>query len=165
VTVLPVLTMPAGDITHPVPDLTGYITEGQVVLSAEVHASGTYPPVDPLASLSRLMRKGAGPGRTRADHPAFAAQLIAALARSRQVRELADLIGRPALSPTDLRFLDLDDAFRHRFLAQGTEENRSLDESLDRAWAVLLALPRSQLGMLPADLLDDHARPQDEEPT
>jgi V/A-type H+-transporting ATPase subunit B len=165
VTVLPVLTMPAGDITHPVPDLTGYITEGQVVLSAEVHASGTYPPVDPLASLSRLMRKGAGPGRTRADHPAVAAQLIAALARSRQVRELADLIGRPALSPTDLRFLDLDDAFRHRFLAQGTEENRSLDESLDRAWEVLLALPRSQLGMIPADLLDDHARPQDEEPT
>ncbi|MCX4404560.1 hypothetical protein ACFV8Z_17220 [Streptomyces sp. NPDC059837] len=111
------------------------------------------------------MRKGAGPGRTRADHPAVAAQLIAALARSRQVRELADLIGRPALSPTDLRFLDLDDAFRHRFLAQETKENRSLDESLDRAWEVLLTLPRSQLGMMPADLLDDHARPQDEEPT
>ncbi|WP_330433995.1 V-type ATP synthase subunit B [Streptomyces sp. NBC_00825] len=165
VTVLPVLTMPAGDITHPVPDLTGYITEGQVVLSPDVHSTGTYPPVDPLASLSRLMRKGAGPGRTRADHPAVAAQLTAALARSRQVRELADLIGRPALSPTDLRFLDLDDAFRRRFLTQGTDENRSLDEALGRAWEVLLTLPRSQLGMIPADLLDAHTPPRGEEPT
>jgi V/A-type H+-transporting ATPase subunit B len=164
VTVLPVLTMPAGDITHPVPDLTGYITEGQIVLSAEAHAAGTYPPVDPLASLSRLMRKGTGAGRTRADHPAVAAQLIAALARSRQVRELADLIGRSALSPTDLRHLDLENAVRHRFLAQGTKENRSLDESLDRAWEVLLTLPRSQLGMIPADLLDAHAPPRGEGP-
>ncbi|MGW1130809.1 V-type ATP synthase subunit B [Streptomyces griseoluteus] len=163
VTVLPVLTMPAGDITHPVPDLTGYITEGQIVLSTDAQAEGTYPPVDPLASLSRLMRKGTGRGRTRADHPAVAAQLIAALARSRQVRELADLIGRSALSPTDLRHLDLEDAFRHRFLAQGTDENRSLDDSLDRAWEVLLTLPRSELGMLPADLLDAHAPPRDQE--
>ncbi|MFE3632732.1 V-type ATP synthase subunit B [Streptomyces sp. NPDC059168] len=159
VTVLPVLTMPAGDITHPVPDLTGYITEGQIVLSAEAHAVGAYPPVDPLASLSRLMRRGAGAGRTRADHPDVAAQLIAALARSRQVRELADLIGRPALSPTDLRHLDLADVFRERFLAQGATENRSLDESLDRAWEVLLTLPRSQLGMLPARLLDARRPP------
>ncbi|MFH9980094.1 V-type ATP synthase subunit B [Streptomyces sp. NPDC017179] len=163
VTVLPVLTMPAGDITHPVPDLTGYITEGQIVLSADVQAVGTYPPVDPLASLSRLMRKGTGAGRTRADHPAVAAQLIAALARSRQVAELADLIGRSALSPADLRLLDLEDTFRNRFLAQGTDEARSLDDSLDRAWEVLLTLPRSQLGMLPADLLDTRAPPQDEE--
>ncbi|MFF9373184.1 V-type ATP synthase subunit B [Streptomyces griseoluteus] len=163
VTVLPVLTMPAGDITHPVPDLTGYITEGQIVLSTDAQAEGTYPPVDPLASLSRLMRKGTGRGRTRADHPAVAAQLIAALARSRQVRELADLIGRSALSPTDLRHLDLEDAFRHRFLAQGADENRSLDDSLDRAWEVLLTLPRSELGMLPADLLDAHAPPRDQE--
>ncbi|MGW0954263.1 V-type ATP synthase subunit B [Streptomyces sp. NPDC002405] len=163
VTILPVLTMPAGDITHPVPDLTGYITEGQIVLSAEVQAVGTYPPVDPLASLSRLMRKGTGAGRTRADHPAVAAQLIAALARSRQVAELADLIGRSALSPADLRLLDLEDAFRNRFLVQGTDEERSLDDSLDRAWEVLLTLPRSQLGMLPADLLDSRTPPQDEE--
>ena len=96
--------MPAGDITHPVPDLTGYITEGQIVLSAEVHARGVYPPVDPLASLSRLMRRGAGPGRTRDDHLDVAAQLLAALARARRSRELAELVGaggaqrdRPAL--------------------------------------------------------------------
>ncbi|MEU6611377.1 V-type ATP synthase subunit B [Streptomyces shenzhenensis] len=154
VTVLPVLTMPAGDITHPVPDLTGYITEGQIVLSAEVHASGAYPPVDPLSSLSRLMRKGVGAGRTRPDHPAVAAQLTAALARSRQVRELADLIGRPALSPADQRFLDLEDVFRRRFLAQGTDENRSMYESLNGAWDVLLTLPRGELGMIPAELLN-----------
>ncbi|MFE5403036.1 V-type ATP synthase subunit B [Streptomyces sp. NPDC056580] len=163
VTVLPVLTMPAGDITHPVPDLTGYITEGQIVLSADVQAAGTYPPVDPLASLSRLMRKGTGAGRTRADHPAVAAQLTAALARSRQVAELVDLIGRAALSATDLRHLDLQGAFRDRFLAQGADEDRSLGDSLDRAWEVLLTLPRSQLGMLPADLLDAHAPPPREQ--
>jgi V/A-type H+-transporting ATPase subunit B len=157
VTVVPVLTMPAGDITHPVPDLTGYITEGQIVLSGETHAHGVYPPVDPLASLSRLMRKGAGAGRTRDDHPYVAAQLIAALARARQVRELADLIGRTALSPTDRRYLDLQDAFLRGFLAQGADDKRPLEDSLDRAWDVLLSLPRGQLGMIPAALLDAHA--------
>jgi V/A-type H+-transporting ATPase subunit B len=164
VTVLPVLTMPAGDVTHPVPDLTGYITEGQIVLSAEVHARGTYPPVDSLGSLSRLMRKGAGKGRTREDHPHVAAQLIAALARAREVRELADLIGRAALSAIDHRYLDLEGAFLHRFLAQGSGENRPLDEALDRAWEVLLTLPASQLGMIPAALLDARRGPGDDHP-
>ncbi|MFD0274264.1 V-type ATP synthase subunit B [Kitasatospora sp. NPDC127111] len=154
VTVLPVLTMPAGDITHPVPDLTGYITEGQMVLSHEVHARGVYPPLDALSSLSRLMRRGAGPGRTREDHLDVAAQLLAALARARQVHELADLIGRSALSPADLRYLELDEAYPHRFLAQRPDENRPLDEALNQAWEVLLSLPRSQLTMLPSELLD-----------
>ncbi|MFH8387204.1 V-type ATP synthase subunit B [Kitasatospora sp. NPDC018058] len=156
VTLLPVLTMPAGDITHPVPDLTGYITEGQIVLSHEAHARGVYPPVDALSSLSRLMRKGAGPGRTRSDHLDVAAQLLAALARARQVRELADLVGRSALSPTDLRYLDLDEVFPDRFLAQRPDENRPLGDALDRAWDVLLTLPRSQLAMLPPEQLDTH---------
>ncbi|WP_326648144.1 MULTISPECIES: V-type ATP synthase subunit B [unclassified Streptomyces] len=156
-TVLPVLTMPAGDITHPVPDLTGYITEGQIVLSPQAHARGVYPPVDPLASLSRLMRKGAGRGRTRADHLDVAAQLLAALARARQIRELADLIGRAALSPTDERYLDLDQAFLDHFLAQRPDENRPFDEALDRAWHVLRTLPRSQLGMIPSEFLDTRA--------
>jgi V/A-type H+-transporting ATPase subunit B len=154
VTVLPVLTMPAGDITHPVPDLTGYIAEGQIVLSGEIHARGVYPPVDALASLSRLMRKGAGEGRTRDDHPDVAAQLIASLARARQVGELADLIGRPALSPIDHRYLELENAYMRGFLDQGAGERRPFDEALDRAWQVLLSLPRSQLGMLPAALFD-----------
>lgn len=142
------------DITHPVPDLTGYITEGQIVLSPQAHARGVYPPVDPLASLSRLMRKGAGRDRTRADHLDVAAQLLAALARARQIRELADLIGRAALSPTDERYLDLDQAFLDHFLAQRPDENRPFDEALDRAWQVLRTLPRSQLGMIPAEFLD-----------
>ncbi|MEV6327847.1 V-type ATP synthase subunit B [Streptomyces sp. NPDC051909] len=153
VTVVPVLTMPAGDITHPVPDLTGYITEGQIVLSNAIHAQGVYPPVDALASLSRLMRKGAGTGRTREDHLPVAAQLIAALARARQARELADLIGEQALSTVDRRYLDLEQGFLRRFLAQRPGEPRSLDESLDEAWQVLLTLPAGELGMLPEDLL------------
>ncbi|WP_079038861.1 V-type ATP synthase subunit B [Streptomyces sp. NBRC 110028] len=156
ITVLPVLTMPAGDITHPVPDLTGYITEGQIVLSREVHARGVYPPVDALSSLSRLMRRGAGPGRTRPDHLDLAAQTLAALARARQVRELSDLVGEAALSPTDRRYLDFDEAFLRRFLHQRYDEARPLDRTLDAAWRVLLALPRGELTMLPAALLDAH---------
>lgn len=156
VTVLPVLTMPAGDITHPVPDLTGYITEGQIVLSRTTHARGVYPPVDALSSLSRLMRKGAGPGRTRPDHLAVAGQLLAALARARQVRELADMVGQPALSPTDRRYLAFDELFLRRFVHQRQDESRTLDQALDSAWRVLLTLPRSELAMLPDDLLDAH---------
>lgn len=154
VTVLPVLTMPGGDITHPVPDLTGYITEGQVVFSAEAHAHGLYPPVDPLASLSRLMRNGAGPGRTRADHLDVAAQLLSALARARQVRDLAELIGVSGLSRTDQAYLDLEQAFRTEVLGQSPGEARTLDDTLDRVWRVLLRLPRSELPMLPASLLE-----------
>ncbi|MER6610395.1 V-type ATP synthase subunit B [Streptomyces sp. NPDC000927] len=156
VTVLPVLTMPAGDITHPVPDLTGYITEGQVVLSRETHAQGVYPPVDALSSLSRLMRKGAGPGRTRDDHLDVAAQLLASLARARQVRELSDLVGETSLSPADRRYLEFDRAFLRRFVDQRPDELRTLDQTLDHAWQVLLTLPRSQLAMLPTALLDAH---------
>ncbi|MGG7569310.1 V-type ATP synthase subunit B [Streptomyces sirii] len=156
VTVLPVLTMPAGDITHPVPDLTGYITEGQIVLSREAHARDVYPPVDALSSLSRLMRKGAGPGRTRPDHLDVAAQLLAALARARKIRELADLVGQSGLSRTDSRYLDFDEAFLRHFVNQRSDELRPLDETLECAWRVLLTLPRSQLSMLPAELLDTH---------
>lgn len=158
VTILPVLTMPAGDITHPVPDLTGYITEGQVVLAPDVHARGVYPPVDPLSSLSRLMRKGAGPGRTRADHLDLAAQLLAALARARQVSELADLVGMAALSPTDRRYLDFEEVFQHDLVDQGWDESRTLAETLDRAWRAALVLPERELVMLPSALLRDHAK-------
>jgi V/A-type H+-transporting ATPase subunit B len=161
VTVLPVLTMPAGDITHPVPDLTGYITEGQIVLSAEAQAHGVYPPVEPLSSLSRLMRSGAGPGRTRADHLDVAAQVMSALARARQARELAELVGAAALSATDQRYLAFETAFRERLVDQGPEELRSLDETLDRAWEVLSVLPRRELTMLPAAQLDAHYAPHD----
>lgn len=154
VTVLPLLTMPGGDITHPVPDLTGYITEGQIVLSHEMHARGVHPPVDALSSLSRLMRRGAGPGRTRDDHLALSAQLLAALSRARQVRELADLIGTGALSQTDRSYLDFDEAYGREFVDQRRDEVRSLDDTLERAWRVLLRLPRRELVMLPSTMLD-----------
>jgi V/A-type H+-transporting ATPase subunit B len=148
--------MPAGDITHPVPDLTGYITEGQIVLSPDAHAAGAYPPVDPLSSLSRLMRHGAGPGRTRDDHLDLAAQLLAALARARQVRELAELIGEAALAETDRHYLDFAGAFTEAMLNQRPDEHRDLDDTLDRAWRALASLPRRELTMLPAALLDAH---------
>jgi V/A-type H+-transporting ATPase subunit B len=156
VTVLPVLTMPAGDITHPVPDLTGYITEGQIVLSAEAHARGIYPPMDPLSSLSRLMRHGAGAGRTRADHLDLAAQVLSALAKSRQVRDLADLIGVDTLSDTDNSYLTFAEVFERRLLDQGHHESRSIAQTLDRAWEAACVLPRRELTMLAPDLLDQH---------
>jgi V/A-type H+-transporting ATPase subunit B len=153
VTVLPVLTMPGGDLTHPVPDLTGYITEGQLVLSTEVHARGIYPPLDGLASLSRLMRKGAGPGRTREDHLDLAAQCLAALARSRQARELSELVGSDALSGTDRQYLSFEGELDRQLLDQSPRECRSLGETLDRAWKALAALPRRELTMLPSALV------------
>ena len=157
VTVLPVLTMPAGDITHPVPDLTGYITEGQIVLSAELHGRGVYPPADPLSSLSRLMRHGAGPGRTRDDHLPLAAQVLAALSRARQSRELADLIGAAALSDVDRRYLGFADVVERRLIDQRPDEARTLDDTLDRAWQTLRTLPASELVMLPETLRAAHA--------
>ena len=159
VTLLPVLTMPGGDITHPVPDLTGYITEGQVVLSTEMHARGAYPPVDPLASLSRLMRRGAGPGRTRDDHLDVAAQLLAALARARDVQGLAELVGESALGETDQQYLRVEESFVQTLVDQRRDESRGLDDTLDLAWCALSILPRRELTMLSAAQLDEHYVP------
>jgi V/A-type H+-transporting ATPase subunit B len=157
VTIVPVLTMPAGDITHPVPDLTGYITEGQIVLSEEIHSAGVYPPVDALSSLSRSMRSGAGPGRTRDDHLEVAAQLIAGLARARQVRELAELIGHDALSATDAAYLRFAEAVEHSVLDQRVDEARSLEDTLTRCWSALCVLPRRELTMISPALIARHA--------
>ena len=154
VTIVPVLTMPAGDITHPVPDLTGYITEGQVVLSAEVEARGIYPPVDILSSLSRLMRSGAGKGRTREDHLDVAAQVIAAMARARQAAELAELVGAAALSDTDRSYITYRTLIEQELLNQGPDELRSLEDTLGRAWATLAVLPPQELTMLSREFLD-----------
>ena len=154
VTLVPVLTMPAGDITHPVPDLTGYITEGQIVLEPGLHARGIYPPVDALSSLSRLMRRAAGAGRTREDHLDVAAQLLAALAAARRARELAERIGTAALSGTDRRYQALEQAYETVLVDQGRSENRSLGGTLERAWRVLATLPRQQLTMVPTRTLD-----------
>lgn len=155
-TQVPVLSMPAGDITHPVPDLTGYITEGQIVLSAELHGAGVYPPVDVLGSLSRLMRKGTGDGLTRADHPALAAQLVAALSRAREARDLSELIGEAALTETDRRYLAFAEAFSSTLVDQEADESRSLADTLDRAWRVASELPRRELTLVPAADLEAH---------
>jgi V/A-type H+-transporting ATPase subunit B len=133
-----------------VPDLTGYITEGQIVLSPDVHGHGVYPPVDVLGSLSRLMRRGTGEGRTRADHPAAAAQLVAALARAREIRDLAELIGVAALTETDRRYLAFADAFTSVLVDQRSDESRSLDDTLSRMWQVASVLPRRELTMVSA---------------
>jgi V/A-type H+-transporting ATPase subunit B len=150
--------MPAGDITHPVPDLTGYITEGQLVLDPELHVRGVYPPFDPLGSLSRLMRLGAGPARTRDDHLEIAAQLYAFSARARQVADLADVVGADALAPGEARLLAFAEAFRRDFLSQSRRETRSLDETLGRAWMVASALPRRELTMVSEAALAAHYR-------
>lgn len=156
VTLLPVLTMPAGDITHPVADLTGYITEGQLVLSPDLSSRGVYPPFDALPSLSRLMRRGAGPGRTRDDHLAIAAQMLAALDQARQVQELSELLGQEALSETDRSYLRFSETFEREFLSQGANERRALDDTLDRAWAAVSVLPRRELTMVGEDLIGAH---------
>jgi V/A-type H+-transporting ATPase subunit B len=156
VTQLPVLTMPAGDVNHPVPDTVGYITEGQLVLSPELHAAGIYPPFDALGSLSRLMRLGAGPGRTREDHLELAAQLYALAAEARRARELAEVLGEDALSSAERRRLEFASAMNAELLAQGRDENRSLEETLERGWRVVSRLPRSELTMLSTAALDAH---------
>jgi V/A-type H+/Na+-transporting ATPase subunit B len=156
VTLLPVLTMPGGDITHPVPDLTGYITEGQIVLSPDVHARGIYPPVDPLSSLSRLMRSGAGPGRTRDDHLELAAQLLAALARARQVGELAEIVGTGALNATDQLYVRFASAFEQHLVQQGRSDLRTIEQTLDLCWEVASVLPLRELTMMSRALLDAH---------
>jgi V/A-type H+-transporting ATPase subunit B len=154
ITQLPVLTMPAGDITHPVPDLTGYITEGQLVLSLELHVRGVYPPFEALSSLSRLMRLGAGPGRTRDDHLEIAAQLIAFAAQARRTADLSEVVGADALSERERGYLAFADVFRTEFLSQRVDEARTLEETLERAWRVGSVLPRSELTMVSRATLD-----------
>jgi V/A-type H+-transporting ATPase subunit B len=152
-TQLPVLTMPAGDVTHPVPDLTGYITEGQIVLSPDLHVRGVYPPFDALGSLSRLMRLGAGPGRTREDHLEIAAQTYAFVAEARRIADLADVVGEAGLTGRDRRLLAYADAFLTEFLAQRRDEARPLDDTLDRAWRIASLLPRRELSMVAEELV------------
>jgi V/A-type H+/Na+-transporting ATPase subunit B len=155
-TQVPVLTMPGEDITHPVADLTGYITEGQVVLSHDVHVRGTYPPFDPLRSLSRLMRLGAGEGRTRGDHLEIAAQLYALVARATRLADLAAVVGTDALNEGELAYLRFVEAFEAQFVQQGAEEFRPLGATLDRAWDVASTLPQQELTMLSSSALADH---------
>jgi V/A-type H+-transporting ATPase subunit B len=158
VTVLPIVTMPDDDITHPIPDLTGYITEGQVVLSRELHADGVRPPIDVLPSLSRVMNAGIGKGRTRSEHRVVADQLYATYARGRELRRLVTVIGEAALSPVERRILAFADRFETRFVNQG-RSRRTLDDTFEVAWELLGELPRAELGRLPEAVLDELWRP------
>jgi V/A-type H+-transporting ATPase subunit B len=152
-TQIPIVTMPAGDITHPIPDLTGYVTEGQIVLDRALDRRGIYPPVAVLPSLSRLMSDGIGDGRTREDHEDVARQLYASCARVARARALESIIGRDELSEAERRYLDFGEAFEDRFLGQGRDEARPIAATLDRAWDVLGALPEHELTRVPAELL------------
>jgi V/A-type H+/Na+-transporting ATPase subunit B len=145
VTQVPILSMPADDITHPIPDLTGYITEGQIVLGRDLFRKGIYPPVNVLMSLSRLMKDGVGEAKTRADHMEVGNQLYDAYSRAQEVRALSEIVGRAGLTGIDLRYLDSGDIFENLFLKQSPDENRNLEETLGRAWDVLSTLPEGEL--------------------
>ncbi len=156
VTQIPILTMPGDDITHPVPDLTGYITEGQIVLSRALHREGIYPPIDVLPSLSRLMKNGIGEHRTRADHPSWAAQLYASYARVQEIRAISVIIGETALTLVDRAYLEFGRQFERRFLAQSASQGRSIVETLDTGWEILSLLPSSELTRINEETLRQH---------
>ncbi|BCS90947.1 MAG: V-type ATP synthase subunit B [Candidatus Micrarchaeota archaeon] len=145
ITQLDILTMPNDDITHPIPDLTGYITEGQIYMSRDLANKGIYPPINPLLSLSRLMNNGIGEGKTRADHRGVADQLFGSYARSIDVRNMSTIIGQDALSDIDKKYLAFGDAFEKRFINQGLYEDRSIEETLSIGWDLLSMLPETEL--------------------
>jgi V/A-type H+-transporting ATPase subunit B len=155
VTQLPILTMPDDDVTHPIPDLTGYITEGQIYLARDLHNKGVYPPINPGPSLSRLMNNGIGEGKTRKDHKNVSDQMQAAYANGLDLRRLVAITGEDALSETDKLYLKFADEFEKVFVNQG-QQDRSIDESLDIAWAMLSLLPKSELTRLSLEQIDKH---------
>ena len=156
VTQIPILTMPNDDITHPIPDLTGYITEGQIVLDRQLHGQNVYPPISVLPSLSRLMKDGIGEGFTRADHQAVANQLFSAYAKVGDARNLASAIGEDELSPTDKKYLEFGKAFESRFVGQGENENRTIIDTLTIGWELLRMLPREELDRIDTKILDQY---------
>jgi V/A-type H+-transporting ATPase subunit B len=155
VTQLAILTMPDDDITHPIPDLTGYITEGQIVLSRDLHRAGIYPPIDVLPSLSRMMNSGIGAGKTRADHRAVADQLYALYAQGRDLRRLVAIIGEGALSADDRRVLAFAARFEAEFIGQGLVD-RSAEETLSLAWDLLAPMPAEALKRIPPEYLEQY---------
>ncbi|AGY81523.1 MULTISPECIES: V-type ATP synthase subunit B [Carnobacterium] len=156
VTQIPILTMPEDDKTHPIPDLTGYITEGQLILSRELYNSGVQPPIDVLPSLSRLKDKGTGEGKTRKDHAATMNQLFAAYAQGKQAKELAVVLGDSALSDEDKMFAEFANRFEKEYVNQGNYTNRTIEETLDLGWELLSILPRTELKRIKDDMLDEY---------
>ena len=159
ITQIPILSMPNDDISHPIPDLSGYITEGQIVLDRELFQRGIYPPVAGLPSLSRLMKDGIGPGMTREDHKDASSQLFAAYARVKQVRNLASIIGEEELSPSDKRYLKFGEKFEQVFLTQGEYENSSIGRTLDLGWKVLADLPKEDLLRVKEEYIEKYMEP------
>jgi V/A-type H+-transporting ATPase subunit B len=157
ITLIPILTMPDDDKTHPIPDLTGYITEGQILLERDLERKGIYPSVDPLPSLSRLRDKAIGEGKTREDHAGVANQLFAAYARGREVRELVVILGEAALSELDRKYLAFADKFENEFIRQGENENRSIEETLNLSWKLLKLLPREELKRIKDEIIEKYA--------
>ena len=156
ITMIPILTMPEDDKTHPIPDLTGYITEGQAILSRELYRKGIQPPIDVLPSLSRLKDKGIGEGKTRADHAATMNQLFAAYARGKDAKELMVILGEAALTDIDLKYAHFADEFEKRYVNQGYYTDRSIEETLDIGWDLLRLLPRTELKRIPDKMLDEY---------
>lgn len=160
VTQIPILTMPNDDITHPIPDLTGYITEGQIVLDRSLDQTGVYPPVSILPSLSRLMKDGIGEGYTRYDHSAVSNQLFAAYAKVQDARSLSSVIGEEELSDVDRQYIKFGVQFEKHFISQGFNEDRTIEETLDLGWALLSLLPKSELDRIDSELLDKKYDPE-----
>ena len=156
ITLIPILTMPEDDKTHPIPDLTGYITEGQIILSRELHRKGIVPPVDVLPSLSRLKDKGIGEGKTRADHSGTMNQLFSAYARGKDCKELMVILGEAALTDIDKLYAKFADEFEKQYVSQGSETDRSIEETLDIGWKLLSILPRSELRRISDEFLDKY---------
>lgn len=156
ITMIPILTMPEDDKTHPIPDLTGYITEGQVILSRELYRKGITPPIDVLPSLSRLKDKGIGKGKTREDHAATMNQLFAAYARGKEAKELMVILGEAALTETDLIYARFADEFEKKYVSQGYKADRGIEETLEIGWELLRILPRSELKRIPDAMLDQY---------
>ncbi len=163
VTQIPILTMPNDDITHPIPDLTGYITEGQIVLDRQLNGQSIYPPINVLPSLSRLMKDGIGKGYTREDHQDVANQLFSCYAKVGDARALASVIGEDELSPIDKKYLKFGEAFEHQFVGQAEHENRSILTTLDIGWKLLGMLPREELDRIDTKVLDVYYKPAEEE--
>ena len=155
ITQIPILTMPEDDKTHPIPDLTGYITEGQIILSRELHRKGIMPPIDAMPSLSRLKDKGIGENKTRKDHAATMNQLFAAYSRGKDAKELAVILGEASLTDMDKKYAAFADAFERRYVSQGYQTNRSITETLDLGWELLRMLPRTELKRIRDDMLDE----------
>ncbi|MBR2832010.1 MAG: V-type ATP synthase subunit B [Oscillospiraceae bacterium] len=156
ITMIPILTMPEDDKTHPIPDLTGYITEGQIILSRDLYRKGVNPPVDVLPSLSRLKDKGIGKGKTREDHADTMNQLFSAYSRGKEAKELMTILGESALTPTDLQFARFADEFEKRYVSQGPEENRSIEETLTIGWELLKILPTSELKRIRTEYIEKY---------